>query len=343
MARRKPKPQATRTEVLECITQDCPSCGSHMWVDYENTRAIITLSEVVQLRLRVRRCPNEDCDRYHKVYRPECEGAWALPKHEFGLDVIATIGHRRYRHHETVSEIHSYLREQDVVISERSVTNQLDRYDELVALSLQSSERLQAVLEEQGRVFLAIDGLQPDMGHEVLWVVRDCLSGEVLCARALLSSSADDLSKLLAEVKQALPVEVEALVSDGQQSLRKAIAQAFPDVPHGLCHFHYLREASRPIYEADRHAKKELKKQVRGIRPLERKASKRADEMGGIIHDYCQAVRSAITDDGRAPLDAPGLRLRQRLTAIRDSLLRVGQKGVYLLNYSVSKHSSNVD
>lgn len=230
-----------------------------------------------------------------------------------------------------------------MVISERSVTNQLDRYDELVALSLQSSDRLQALLEQQGRVILAIDGLQPDMGHEVLWVVRDCLSGEVLCARALLSSSADDLSKLLAEVKQGLSVDVVAVVSDGQRSLRNAIAQTFPDVPHGLCHFHYLREATRPIYEADRHAKKELKKQVRGIRPIERQAAKRADEMGGIINDYCQAVRSAITDDGRAPLEAAGLRLRQRLTAISDSLVRVQQKGVSLLNYSVLKRSSNAD
>ena len=343
MARRKPKPEPTRTEVLDCIAEDCPSCGHHMWVDYENTRVIITLSEVVQLRLRVRRCPNKDCDRYHKPYRPECEGGWALPKHEFGLDVIAAIGHRRYRYHETVGEIHAYLREKGVVISERSVTNQLDRYDELVALALQSSDRLQALFEQQGRVILAIDGLQPDMGHEVLWVVRDCLSGEVLCARALLSSSADDLSRLLSEVKQGLSVEVAAIVSDGQRSLRNAIAQTFPDVPHGLCHFHYLREAARPIYEADRHAKKELKKQVRGIRPLERKAAKREDDMGGIIHDYCQAVRSALTDDGRASLDAPGLRLRQRLTAILNSLVRVRQKGGYLLNYSALKRSSNAD
>jgi len=343
MARRKPKPQATRTEMLECITQDCPSCGRHMWVDYENTRVIVTLSEVIELRLRVRRCPNKNCDRYHKPYRPECEGGWALPKHEVGLDVIAAIGHRRYRHHETVSEIHAYLREQDVVISKHSVTNQLDRYDELVALSLPSSERLQAVLVEQGRVILAIDGLQPDMGHEVLWVVRDCLSGEVLCARALLSSSADDLSRLLADVKQSLPVEVQAVVSDGQRSLRNAIAQIFPDAPHGLCHFHYLREAARPIYDADRHAKKELKKQVRGIRPLERKAAKRSDEMGRIIHDYCQAVRSAITDDGRAPLEAAGLRLRQRLTAIHDSLLRIRQKGSFQPTYNDLKPSSNVD
>lgn len=332
MARRKPKPQPTRIEVLDCIATDCPVCGRRMWIDYENDRTVVTLTDVVQLRLRVRRCQNKECARYHKPYRPECEGGWALPKHEFGLDVLVTIGQRRYRHHESVTEIHAYLREQGVDISERSVTNQLDRYDELVTLSVQNNERVKAVLRQQGQAILGIDGLQPDVGHEVLWVVRECLSGEVLCAKALLSSSAEDLAALLDEVKKNLPVPVIGVVSDGQQSLRRAVEQAFPDVPHGLCHFHYLREAIRPLYEADRHAKKELKKQVREIRPLERKAAKRDDEMGGIIHDYCQAVRSAITDDGRPPLRPSGLRLHARLTAITQSLARMGKKGGFQPN-----------
>ncbi|AUB43870.1 hypothetical protein COO91_10069 (plasmid) [Nostoc flagelliforme CCNUN1] len=29
-------------------------------------------------------------------------------------------------------------------------------------------------------MILAIDGMQPEIGHEVLWVIRDCLSGEIL-------------------------------------------------------------------------------------------------------------------------------------------------------------------
>jgi putative transposase len=41
---------------------------------------------------------------------------------------------------------------------------------------------------------LALDGLQPDVGHEVLWVLRDCLSGEVLLARSLLSATSADFS-----------------------------------------------------------------------------------------------------------------------------------------------------
>ena len=59
---------------------------------------------------------------------------------------------------------------------------------------------------------------------------------------------------------------VAGVISDGQHSIRKAVAEALPGVPHQLCQFHYLREAARPIYEADRHAKVELKKKVRGVR-----------------------------------------------------------------------------
>jgi hypothetical protein len=42
---------------------------------------------------------------------------------------------------------------------------------------------------------------------------------------------------------------------------------------------------------------------------------------------YCAAVRSAVTDDGRAPLDAGGLKLKARLEAVADSLQRVNEKG----------------
>jgi hypothetical protein len=305
----------------------CPACGSALRVDYENRRTISTLTEVVRLRLKIRRCQNPACGRYHKPYRPESEGCWALPGHEFGLDILVWLGQQRYQQQQTVSALHQRLQSQGLVISERTITNLLDRYDEVVSLQLDTDQRLHALLVEQGRVILALDGLQPDVGHEVLWVIRDCISGEILLARALLSAEADELAALLQEVTARLPVPVAAVVSDGQQSIRKAVAQALPASPHGLCHFHYLREAARPIYEADRHAKKELKKRVRGVRAVERSVESQNTEVGQVVQGYCAAVRSAITQDGRPPLEAAGLRLRDRLTAIRHSLERVAEKG----------------
>ena len=133
---------------------------------------------------------------------------------------------------------------------------------------------------------MAIDGLQPDVGHEVLWVARDVLSGEVFLARSLLSSRRDDLAKLLGEVKNALRVPIAGVVSDGQASIRDAVAATFPGLPHRLCQFHYLREAARPIYGADRHVKVTLKKKVRGIRPIEREVEGHDDAEAEAIRGY---------------------------------------------------------
>jgi hypothetical protein len=233
----------------------------------------------------------------------------------------------RYGEHLSVPELHQRLTgEYGLGISERSVTNLLDRYDELLAVSLADDERLKGVTNAQGRVVLALDGLQPDVGHEVLWVLRDCISGEILLARSLLSGRQEDLAELIRTVVEALDVPIEGVVSDGQNSIRKAVASALPDASHQLCHFHYLREAARPIYEADRHAKKELKKRVRGVRPIERDLEGRNDEEAEAIRGYCAAVRSSITDDGRPPLEASGLKLHGRLTAISRSLDQVAAK-----------------
>jgi hypothetical protein len=298
-----------------------------MRLRYENRRTLVTLSGPVRLRLKIRRCEREGCRRFHVPYRPEAEGALALPQHEFGLDAIHLVGVLRHRDHRSVPEIHSALRGHGVEIAERSVTNLLDRYDELLATGLTDTRRLRKVLKAQGGVILALDGLQPDVGHEVLWVVRDCLSGEVLLARSLLSGRGVDLEPLLREVAAAVGVPVLGVVSDGQTSIRRAVERALPGVPHQLCQFHFLREAALPVFEADRHAKVELKKQVRGVRPIERALEGREDPAAEVARGYCAAVRSAITDDGRPPLAASGLKLKARLEAVADSLDRVVEKG----------------
>jgi hypothetical protein len=78
-----------------------------------------------------------------------------------------------------VTQIHHCLREKGVIISPRIVSNRLDRYQELLAVSLTERERVKQVISAQEYVVLAIEGMQPDVGHEVLWVIRDCISPEI--------------------------------------------------------------------------------------------------------------------------------------------------------------------
>jgi hypothetical protein len=136
-----------------------------------------------------------------------------------------------------------------------------------------------------------------------------------------------DLAVLLRSVRQNVPGPMVGIVSDGQLSLRGAVAEVFSDVPHQLCHFHDLREAAQPMYDADRHAKKARKKRVRGVRPMERRLAGRHDPEAEVVRGSCAAVRSALTDDGRPPLDASGLTLHDRLPAMTASLERVDKRG----------------
>jgi hypothetical protein len=326
MARKAARPAPRLTEHLTPLAQDCPACGRRLWADYRNRRTVATLEGLVRLTLDIRRCHHPDCPRHLMPYRPQAEGRYALPQHEFGLDVVALVGALRYAEHRSVPEIHQHLTARGLAIAERTVTNLLDRYDDLLAVTLTDNSRLSGLLAEQGRVILAIDGLQPDVGHEVLWVLRDCLSGAVLLARRLLSGRQQDLAELLGQVRDGLEVPIAGVLSDGQHPVRKAVAAALPGVPHQLCQFHYLQEAARPLYEADRHAKKELTKRVRGVRPIERSLEGRTDPEAEAIRGYCDAVRSALTADGRPPRAASGLKLHGRLVAVVASLDRVAEK-----------------
>jgi len=327
MARITPRPVPTEMQTLKPLLRYCPTCGETLWAAYHNYRTITTLDAVLGLTLQIRRCLNQACPHLHQPHRPEQEGRLALPKHAFGLDVIAWVGTLRYAQHRSLPEIYQHLCHRGVTVAPRTVTHLLERYDELLTLSLTDTARLQRITQAQGRVLLALDGLQPDVGHEVLWVLRDCLSGEILLARSLLSATQDDLAQLVQEVQRALQVPIVGVITDGQPSIRAAVVQALPGVPHQLCQFHYLREAAKPIYEADRHAKKVLKKRVRGIRPIERKLEGRVDPEAEVMRGYCSAVRSALTDDGRPPLVAAGLILQDRLSTIAESLEQVEKRG----------------
>ena len=66
---------------------------------------------------------------------------------------------------------------------------------------------------------------------------------------------------------------------------------------------------AQPVCEADRHVKKELKKNVRGVRDLERQAEKSLTNEAQVGADYCLAIRTVMRDDGKYPLDPPGVKL----------------------------------
>ena len=155
MARRHARPAATRQQMLEPARTSCAHCGTAAHVAYHSRRTVATLDGLYRLTLVVRRCQDPTCPLYHRAYRPEEEGRWALPHGEFGLDVIALAGRLRFAEHRSVPEIHRALVARGVAIAERSVTEQLRRHEELVALRLADQAHLREHLAEQEQVILA--------------------------------------------------------------------------------------------------------------------------------------------------------------------------------------------
>lgn len=97
-----------------------------------------------------------------------------------------------------------------------------------------------------GGLIISIDGIQPDIGNETMYLVRDVLTGRVLVAENVTESSTTMIKSLLAPVV-ALGLPVIGAISDAQDALGKAIEELWPDIPYQSCQFHYLREAVGPI------------------------------------------------------------------------------------------------
>src|SRR5712691_5215367 len=89
MARKQSRPEAGARQTLEPLSDTCRLCGAPAWATYFNQRTVTTLQGLLHLTLQIRRCVNRACPLYHRPYRPETEGAFALPEAEFGLDVLA--------------------------------------------------------------------------------------------------------------------------------------------------------------------------------------------------------------------------------------------------------------
>src|SRR5258708_18775145 len=136
-------------QFLDPLSATCLTCGKTAQIAYHTQRTVTTLEGRYRLQLAVRRCTSPDCPRYHLPYRPEAEGAWALPHGEYGLDVIALVGFLRYRRHQSLSEIHGSLHERGLTIGERTVLNLLARYEALVTLHIADRESRQSLVQQQ--------------------------------------------------------------------------------------------------------------------------------------------------------------------------------------------------
>jgi hypothetical protein len=149
-----------------------------------------------------------------------------------------------------------------------------------------------------------------------------------------MSSETAVMKELLRPVV-ALGVKVLGTITDAQESELLAVEQLWPTVPHQVCQFHALRDASKPAFEADRKVKtamrKTLQPKVRAVRKqLKRdlgKVSQAEAEQLAVLDDYATGLLTALNRDGIAPFDFAAVQAGEDLDAIAASLERLEKKG----------------
>jgi hypothetical protein len=347
---------------LDVLDRNCPACGRMMHICDHRYRRIHTLDGPVQLICKLNHCPDPVCPAHAKTKSPELEITLALPQMAIGWDVFCWIGHRRCSRHMAIPLIRSELRDDyGIPLSEDAIDPYIRRYQAMLAARQQDAELLRQHYASSAEIILCIDGLQPEKGHETLYVVRELTRKRVWFAEPLLSATEDEVRRLIRKAKQwaeSLGPPVGLWMSDKQDAFVTAIAAEFPDVPHRYCDNHFLRDLAKPVLEADSHAKVRMRKKVRGLRAIEQAVLQRqkaemtegltprtpeatgtataadlspvgVDPADSVVLDYCAAVRGILNDDQGGPLHPPGLRMAEALTEVQESIRRnlEAQKG----------------
>jgi hypothetical protein len=342
---------------LDVLDRDCLVCGRRMYICDHRYRHFHTLEGPVELVCKLNHCPDPRCPGHTKTKSPEIEATIAPPSWAIGWDVFCWIGHRRCSRHMSIPHIQSELLDDYAIkLSDDAIAKYIQRYQVMLAARQQDPEVLRRQYESVDEIILSIDGLQPEKGHETLYVVRELTQKRVWFAEALISATADQVGRLIAKAKEwaeSLDKPVGLWLSDKQDAFVTGIAVEFPDVPHRYCDNHFLRDVAKPVLEADSHAKVQMRKKVRGLRKIEQAVleqhatetsksvaeddpeptvtavarpsntlSPEADSASAVVLEYCAAVRGILNDDQGGPLHPPGLRMAEALDDVRASIQR---------------------
>ena len=357
MRYRWPEDTAFRRVVLDVEDRDCPGCGGRMHICDHRHHKIFSLPGPVHLVNRLVRCPERGCPGHQRTFSPAEEvrapppkrlwraakAGWTLPWWLIGWDVFAWIGQRRFARHWSVPQVRAELSDSlRIVVSEDSIERYIGTYQRMLAARHQDPDRLAQDYRGQNDLILSIDGLQPEKGHETLYVVRELRLKRVWFAQPLLSSAAAEVHEVLAEARrwaEALGLAVALWLSDKQDAFVSGIAAEFPDVPHRYCENHFLRDLAKPLLEADSQAKVAMRRKIRGLRSIERDILQAGRDGEGpgqpgeseqVVLDYCTTVRGILNSDQGGPLEPAGLKMAEAVGQVRASIQRNlagGKKG----------------
>jgi hypothetical protein len=270
---RTPRDRSRFTKVhVRPEMNECPACGEELRFLWNGERFVSFVGSRLHVDYHIYTCVKSGCQLEGRRFKPEFLTTRVLPKREFGLDCVALVAYYRLKDCLSFPKITAALADlHDVTVSEREVEDLFNLYVALTTTDVRTDAGLVARLKEQGRIVLTIDAAKPERAGESLWLVRDHVSGEVLLGFTARNIDAERLAERIREVA-SIGVPIAGVVSDGEKVIVDAVALALPDVPHGLCQFHFLVNFAKEATSLDSRLRKELTAGLKGINRFENAA-----------------------------------------------------------------------
>ena len=335
MSRKCPANTVFRDVNLEVEGRTCPTCQSPRRVASRRVRRIFTREGPVR-----RICPlchgsTRKCPEHQTTVGPEAELTIAMPYRVLGGAVFCWLGHRRFARHGSVTHMRHERKDRfGLALSGDAVEQYVRRAQQMVAPRRHDPDEFHKGYQGAKGLVLSIDGLQPEKGHEPLYVVREIGRKRVWFAPSGLSNTAAERKHVFERAEtmaDELGVPVRCRVSDKPRALVRGIAQVFAGGPHRYGDDHFLRDLAKPMLEADRHAKVQMRKRVRGRRKIEpgveapqpgpeTVATTAVVSSSNVTRDFCAAVRGLLNDNTGGPLHPPGERMGEARIEVREAI-----------------------
>ena len=311
---RKKAPKPTKRIIIKPPIKKCPICRTTLIKRRHKDRTVWTFEGPIQERTIYLKCPNPYCEMHNVEIRPPKR--LAPPKLTYSLEVIAEIIIMREHHNKSLREIANELTQRGIRICYETVREIYEQYLILAADKIEK-ETLKMV-RELGQAIIAIDGVQPEKGKASLWIVTELQVGRPIHAQILENQTIDAIAEMLRRIKKKLGVPIIAVVSDGQQSIVKAVKKALPEAKHQFCHFHYIRNISRKACDADRNLAKKIRAKVRAMYHYRKSRNKKLNP-SKLLTKVGHLVHAILVIRARYPTKFAGIEIYDRLNRLVDS------------------------
>ena len=228
----------------------CSQCGSP--IDYlynDGGRTVITLHGKIRLYTCYYVCTNQTCTFSKPFTLPQ---EIVLPYKHYGLDVWRWVITSHIEFHDAYESIAKRLKAHfGLDISPNTVKAIIETF--LIASSHEADQKTARLVRESGRIYLALDGQRPNNGESGLWLFIDTITNRILHLEYLKSANWEVLKEIFQKIEVKHGVSIEAVVSDHQQSIIKAVKEFSPTIPHQFCHYHFLKNLHRTVNALDSH------------------------------------------------------------------------------------------